>query len=88
MFIYIYICVSWVYSPIHEKSSRTGPTGLKILMHWRWKYLNIHLLTLPSEDINTNWNTTGSKQDVRGYKRIQEEQRVLYNDKNNHEYKY
>ena len=55
--------MSRVFSPIPEESSSTEPMGLKTLMHWMLKYVDIHLFTLLSEDLNTNWVTKGIKED-------------------------
>ena len=54
--------------------------GLKTHPHWMMKYVDIHLFTLLSEDLNINWVAKGIKQDVRGSKRIQEQQRGLSED--------
>ena len=51
--------------------------ALKTHMHRMLKYVDIHLFTLLSEDLKTNWVTTEIKSDVRGFKKIQEEQRGL-----------
>ena len=40
---------SHVFSPIQEESSSTGPMGLKTLMHWMLKYVDIHLFTLGNQ---------------------------------------